>query len=210
MFRTGFVIIINMIPSIYKGKKSSVLSALTFNDAAFWGADVFVGVVFALFITQNIDGGTAIHVGLVFGLYRLIRAFAAILIGRYLDEHKGHVDEYYTLLVSGFVVGFTYIALFFSTELWHVYFGMAGIALGHALDISAWRILFYDNIPDESKGEVIGIYETTMQIVYGLAIVVAGFVGEIYGFEWAFLFAGMITILSSIILVSVRNSKNKM
>jgi len=105
-----------MIPNIYKGRKSSVLSALTYNDAVFWGADVFVGVGFALYITQNIPGGNAIHVGFIFGLYRLVRAFVAIPIGRFLDKHKGHMDEFYTLLVSGLIVGLTYFALFFSLE----------------------------------------------------------------------------------------------
>ncbi|MBF05631.1 hypothetical protein CL644_02920 [bacterium] len=78
----------------------------------FWGSGVFVGVIFALYITQNIDGGTAIHVGLVFGLYRAIRALAAIPVGQYLDARKGNIDEYYTLLSAGLLVGFTYLALF--------------------------------------------------------------------------------------------------
>lgn len=192
---------------IFKGEKSSVLSALTFNDAAFWGADIFVGVVFALYITQNIPGGSAIHVGLVFGLYRAIRAFAAIPIGRFLDQHKGHIDEYYTLVTAGLITGVTYIALFFSTELWHVYVGMSFIALGHALDISSWRILFYGNVPENTRGQVIGVYETIMQIVYALAIIIAGFVGEIFGFEWTLFFAGVATLSSSAILLFIRGSR---
>lgn len=196
--------------TLYRGKKSTILSALTFNDAAFWGADMFVGVVFALYITENIPGGSAIHVGLVFGLYRIIRSFTAIPIGRFLDQHKGHIDEYYTLMFAGLITGLAYVALFFSSELWHVYLGMCFIAFGHALDIGSWKILFYGNVPAATRGEVIGVYETFMQIIYALAIIVAGFVGEIFGFEWTLLFAGFITLLSSAILVFVRTSKNRM
>ena len=86
------------VPKLYRSNnRSAILSALTFNDAATWGSDVFVGVIFALFITSNITGGTAIQVGLIFGLYRIVRAFAAIPIGSWLDRHKGHVDEFYAL-----------------------------------------------------------------------------------------------------------------
>lgn len=198
-----------MLPRLYKGRKSPILSALTLNDAAFWGSDVFVGVIFALYITQNIEGGTAIHVGLVFGLYRAIRALAAIPIGQYLDDHKGHIDEYYTLLSSGLLVGGTYLALFFATDLWHIYVGMLAIGIGHALDVTAWRILFYSNVPEKNEGEVMGIYETVMQVVYGLAIIVAGFVGEIFGFEWTLFFAGIFTILSSIILLTVHGKSKR-
>lgn len=195
---------------IFKNEKSPILSALTFNDAIFWGADAFVGVIFALYITQNIPGGTAIHVGLVFGLYRIVRAFFAIPIGRFLDKHSGHIDEYFSLLGSGFLVGITYMILFFASELWHVYLGITIIALGHAIDIGSWKILFYSNLPSDAKGEVIGIYTTIMQIVYALAIVAAGFVGETYGFEWTLLFAGIMTILSSIMLLFIGDRKNKM
>ncbi len=192
---------------LYKGTKAHVLSALTMNDVAMWGADVFVGVMLALFITQNIEAGSAVHVGLAFGLYRVLRAFAAIPIGRYLDSNKGHVDEYYTLFLSGLIVATGYFWLFFSTEIWQVYVGMVAVAVGHSLDITAWRILFFGNIPRLGEGKIMGVYETIMQITYGLAVVLAGFVGDYYGFEWVFLVGGVVAVSSSMILLSVNKLK---
>tara|TARA_B100000745_G_scaffold74773_1_gene45140 strand:+ start:4952 stop:5122 length:171 start_codon:yes stop_codon:yes gene_type:complete len=55
-----------------------------------------------------------------------------------------------------------------------------------------------------------GIYETVMQVVYGLAIIVAGFVGEIFGFEWTLFFAEIFTILSSIVLLTVHRKIKRM
>jgi len=195
-----------MLSRLYKSKNSTLLSALTFNDAAFWGADVFVGVIFALYVTQNL-GGTAIDVGLMFGLYRAVRAFCAIPIGKYLDKIKGHVDEYYTLLFASFLVGAAYICLFFVTELWQVYLGMIVIGIGHSLDIGSWKVLFYGNIPKGSEGEIIGVYTTVMSIIYGLVTIVAGFVGETFGFEWTLLFAGIATICSGLIMFSIKPIK---
>lgn len=192
-----------MLSRLYKSGKSTLLSALTFNDAAFWGADVFVGVVFALYITQNL-GGSAIDVGLLFGLYRGVRAFFAIPIGKYLDKIKGHVDEYYTLLFASFLVGTIYLSLFFATEIWHVYVGIFVIGIGHSLDIGSWKVLFYGNLPKGKEGEMIGVYTTVMQIIYGLATIVAGFVGEIFGFEWIFMFAGIVTIVGGLIMFSIK------
>ncbi|MFT7644737.1 MAG: MFS family permease [Candidatus Paceibacteria bacterium] len=198
-----------MLNRLYKGSKATLLSSLTFNDAAFWGADVFVGVIFALYITQNI-GGSVVDIGLVFGLYRGIRAFSAIPIGKYLDKIKGHVDEYYTLLVASFLVGITYLALFFATELWQVYVGMFVIGLGHSLDIGSWKVLFYGNLPKGSEGEVIGVYTTVMQIIYGLVTIIAGFVGEKFGFEWIFMFAGILTIAGGFIMFSIRPTRKSL
>ena len=57
---------------------------------------------------------------------------------------------------------------------------------------------------------MIGVYETTMQIVYALAIVVAGFVGEVFGFDWAMLFAGLLAFQSSLMLWFVRDESDRM
>ena len=195
-----------MIPRIYNGKGSALLSALTFNDAAFWGADAFVGVVFALYITNNISGGTAIDVGLVFGLYRIVRAFAAIPIGKFLDGRRGYTDEFIALLMAGLLVGATYTALFFATAMWQVYLGMVMIGIGHSFDVSAWKVLFYGNLPDHKEGQVIGVYTTVMQIVYGLSTVIAGFVGDIFGFQWILLFAGLITLTGTAILLFAKGA----
>lgn len=181
---------------IYKGRKSDVLSALTLNDSLFWSADVFVGIIFALFVTQTL-GGSAIDVGLMFGLYRIVRAITAIPIGRYFDEHRGHFDEYYALMLVGLGVGLVYVLLSFSTELWHAYLGMVLIGVGHVIENLSWKVLFYSNVPEEAEGQINGIYEVISQLMYAAAMVIAGFVGEIFGFEWTLMFAGFITILSS-------------
>ena len=195
--------------SFFRVKTGKVLSALTLNDAAFWGADAFVAVVFALFITEYI-GGSAVDVGLAFGLYRATRALLSIPVGQFLDQHKGHLDEYYTLMLSGAVTGFAYISMFYAFDMWHVYAGMILIGIGHTLNLSSWKILFYSNIPDGQEGSVIGVYETIMQVVYALAIIVAGFVGDTYGFQWTMFYAGLATITASIVLIIVRAQRKCM
>ena len=78
------------------------------------------------------------------------------------------------------------------------------IGLGHSLDQGSWKVLFYGNMPKGNEGEIIGVYTTVMQIIYGLAIIVAGFVGETFGFEWTLMFAGLLTIAGGLILFSVK------
>lgn len=168
-----------------------------------------MGVIFALYVTQNL-GGSAIDVGLIFGLYRAVRALTAIPIGRYLDKHKGHVDEYYALMVAGVIIGLTYITLFFATEVWHVYLGIIFIGLGHSIDVDSWKVLFYGNIAENAEGQTIGVYETTMQLVYALAIVVAGFVGELYGFEWTLLFAGLVSLAGVLVMFVMHDERHKL
>ncbi len=191
--------------SLYRGKNNNLLSALTLNDAVYWGADLFFATVFAFFVLNNIEGGSATHVGIVYGCYRIVRAFCALPVGKFLDQHRGYIDEMWALILSSIIVGGMYITLFYASELWHIYVAMLLIAVGHALNIGSWAVLFYDNITKKYSGETIGMYNTIMQIVYGLAAALSGILGETFGFEWIVLFAGILTILSGFTPLFIRS-----
>lgn len=191
-------------PEIFQGQNKKLLSVLTLNDATFWGADVFVAVVFALFITQNIDGGTATHVGIVYGVYRIVRALLAVPIGAFFDRHVGHVDELQGIVFSSLLTGSIYFVLFSVTQLWAVYVSIIFIAMGHAINVSAWKILFYSSVNDDQRGKTIGTYETMMQIVFGVASVLTGIVGDFFGFEWIMILAGVVTIFSGMVPLYAR------
>jgi len=194
---------------LYKGRRSNILSALTFNDAFYWGADIFVAIIFALYLTQNIEGGTATHVGIIYAIYRISRALFALPFGRFFDKHKGYVDETWALILSGLIVGSSYIGLFFATELWQVYVAMIVVGIGHAMNIGSWTVLFYNNMRKDQRGKVVGAYQTIMQIVYGLSAALAGFAGDRFGFEWIILIAGIATILSGIAPFTIKSLLKK-
>jgi len=190
---------------LFKGSKKNVLSALTLNDATYWGADIFIATIFALYLTQNITGGTATQVGIIYAIYRISRAFFALPFGRFFDKNKGYLDEMWALVLSGLIVGSTYVALFFATQLWQVYLAMIIIGIGHALNIGSWTVLFYSSMTKNQRGEVVGVYQTIMQVVYALSAALAGFAGDVYGFEWIILTAGIATILSGMAPITIRS-----
>lgn len=193
---------------IKRNEKKDVISTLLLNDSAFWGADVFVGVIFALFITQTLNG-TAIDVGLMFGLYRITRAIAAVPVGRILDRHRGHIDEYYAVIAASGLVSLSYVLISFSTELWHVYFFMVFLGIGHVVDNVSWKVLFYGNLQEESQGSIMGIYEVTSQFTNALAMVAAGFIGEIFGYQWALIFAATMTATGALTLLTMYKSRSR-
>lgn len=190
---------------LFKGDRSHVLSTLTLNDAFYWGADLFFATIFALYLTQNIHGGTATHVGIIYAVYRIVRGLVSLPIGKFFDRHKGYFDEVWALALSGLLVGGVYVYLFFAEYLWEIYIAMAIVGVGHALNIGSWTVLFYSSIAKSKQGEVVGVYQTIMQVVYALSSALAGFAGDTFGFEWIMLVAGIITILSGIVPLAIRS-----
>jgi MFS family permease len=188
-------------------KYSHISEALTLNDILFWGGDAFVSVIMALFVTKFIEGGTASSVGIAYMIYRLLSAVTTVPIGKFLDDHKGFIDEVWTLFLVSIFAGVSYILLSFATQLWQLFLVMGVLGILRAFDINAWKIIFYSHLETKTKGRTIGTYDAVYSVAMGAIYALGGFVGDIYGFRIVVLLAGILIILGGIPVLSLREDK---
>jgi len=189
-------------------KYAHITEVLTLNDVLYWSGDAFFAVVLALFITQHIEGSSTSTVGVSYMIYRLLSSLSTVSIGKLFDKHKGYVDEIWALFFVSIVAGTTYIALSFSTQLWHLYLAMGIFGVCRSVDINAWKMLFYSHLDSTAKGKTIG----TNDAIYGIAMAVmaalAGFIGDMYGFRIVVLVAGLLVLLGAFPVLSLRGDKS--
>lgn len=188
-------------------KYSHISEVLTLNDILFWGGDAFVSVIMALFVTQFIEGGTASSIGISFMIYRLLSSITTVPVGKFLDKHKGYIDEVWTLFIVSIFAGLTYIFLSYATQLWHLYLAMGILGICRAFDINAWKIIFYSHIESKTRGKTIGTYDASFSVAIGAIYALAGFVGDIYGFRIVIMIAGILIILGGFPVLSLRDDK---
>ena len=189
-------------------KYSRITEALTINDVLYWSGDTFISVVLALFVTQYIDGADASSVGVSYLIYRLAASLSTIYVGKMFDKHKGYSDEIWALFLVSFVAGFTYIALSFGTQLWHLYLSMGVLGVCRSFDINSWKLLFYSHLEPNAKGRTIGTYDASFGIAMGTMAALSGFMGEAYGFRTVILIAGLIVLISGFPILSLRSEKS--
>ncbi len=185
-------------------KVGYLLRILTVDDVSFWGANSLISVIFALFVVENIVGATAVHVGIGLMLRELTLALLSIPVGRMFDRRKGLLDEVTFLSVSGFLVGTAYLLLSLSNQIWHLYAIMIVIGVSQAINLNAWRVLFYGSIQETERGETVGVYQTVMSITIALILGIGGFVGETYGFNVVLILGGFMAILGGILPLFLR------
>ncbi len=177
---------------------------MTLNDVTYWGSDSFIAVIFALFVVNFIDGGTAAHVGFAFFAYNFTRALASMPVGQFFDKHKGYLDEVYGLAFTSFVTGAVYILLSQATQLWHLYLAMIVLGVISAVNLTSWRVLFYGNIEKNEYAQTVGVYTTLLAISYSLAGALGGIIGETFGFDKVVLIGGVIVFLGGLIPITVQ------
>ena len=180
-------------------KKGFLLRLLTADDVSFWGANSLISVIFALFVVANIEQATAVDVGIALTIREITLAVLSIPIGRIFDKHKGLLDEVYFLSISGLLVGFSYILLSFSTQTWHLFCIMIIIGISHAINLNAWRTLFYGSIKQSERGETVGVYQTIFSISGALFLSIGGFIGDSYGSDVVLIAGGIISIIGGIL-----------
>ena len=188
-------------------KYSHISEVLTLNDVLYWGGDSFISVIMALFVTQYIEGGSASHIGISWMIYRLIAAVTTVPVGKFLDKHRGYIDEIWSLFAVSILAGFTYIGLSFATQIWHLYLGMGLLGIFRSFDINAWKILFYSHLEKRTQGRAIGTYDAVYSIVIGSLYALAGFMGDAYGFRTVVILGGMLIIAGGFPVLTLRKDK---
>lgn len=185
-------------------RRSTIVKTLTANDITFWGADAFISVALALFVVSNIEGASILNVGIALMIYRVVGALAAIPVGRWFDRKHGYIDEVWGLSLACLLAGFTYILLSFSTAVWQLYAAMFFLGIFSVVNLSSWRILFYNNINREQFGQTVGVYQTLYSLGIGLFLAIGGFTGERFGYDQVLMLGGFLMIFGSVLPPLIR------
>jgi len=186
----------NKIDFYQSSPRGKMLRAMTLNDVAYWGADAFIFVIYALYVVNFIEGGSATHVGITIFIYYFTRALSSISVGKYFDTHKGYFDEFWGLTLTCFITGSVFMLLSQASLLWHVYFAMIVLGFVSAINLTSWKVLFYSNIEKKEYGQTIGVYQTTVAVAYGLAAALGGITGDLFGFDVVIFVGGLVTFVS--------------
>src|SRR3990167_9155838 len=101
------------------------------------GFSVFAPV-FAIFITQQIQGGCLQVVGFAAAIVQIAKITLEIPIAKFLDKNHGEYDDFYSLILGSVLIAMVPFLYLIATEVNHLYFISAlygtGIALSRHID----------------------------------------------------------------------------
>jgi len=187
------------MPRINKVIKIFISSDVFFN--AGWG---LLAPVFAIFILENIRGGSPKTAGLAAMIYWLTKSCLEIPIGRYLDKNHGEKDDFYFMVLGIALTGIVPFGYLISSQAWHIYLCQFIYGLGMAMAIPPWYAVFTRHIDKGREAFEWGFESTALGFSAGAAGAVGGFLAEIIGFKFIFVFVGGFTFLAAILLCFIR------
>ncbi|XOB40147.1 MAG: MFS transporter [Candidatus Nealsonbacteria bacterium] len=182
--------------------KTLIVSDFVLNSG--WG---FLGPIFAIFIVQNIVGGSATQAAKIAGfaslIYWIVKSTLQIPIGRYLDKNHGEKDDFLFMVFGTFLTGFVPFGFMVSFEPWHIYAFHAFHAIGMAMVIPSWSAIFTRHIDKGKEAYEWSVRSTSLGFGVGITGAVGGIIAAFFGFKIIFILVGSFTMLATCLLLLI-------
>ena len=186
-------------------KINQVILIIIFADFILVTAFGFLPPFFAVFVTEQIRNGTVAVVGFSITIYWAVKSILQLFVARYIDRNHGEIDDFYFLIVGGFLNSVFISLYFFAAEIWHIYLLQFLIAIGDALLVPPFYAIFTRHIDKGREGFEWSLY-SSFSLGAGSAIggIFGGVLGPIIGFRNIFPLIGILVFIATIMMLFLR------
>lgn len=181
-----------MLKSINK-----IIKVLTFSDVLLLTGFGFVSPIFAIFITDQIQGGNAQVVGFAAAIYWIVKSILQIPFGNYLDRVKGERDDLWFVVIGNILAAVAVFGFIFSSLPWHIYFFQGVYSLGMAMNIPGWSAIFTRHIDKGKEAFEWSTRSTFIGIGAGVSGALGGIIATQFGFNVLFIGVGIFALASA-------------
>ena len=192
-------------PSSYFSIKkiNPVIRFLTLSDILVISGFGMVLPIFAVYITETIEGGTVEVVGIAMAIYLLTKSLGQIPIATVVDRIKGERDDFWVMFIGS--VSFSLIPLmyiFVKTPL-ALYLVQFIYGLAAAMTVPSWYAIFTRHVDKNHEGVEWGVYQTFVDLGSAAAATIGGFIAYRFGFSLLFMLVSLLIFLGSMFLLGV-------
>jgi len=176
---------------------NKVVKLLILSDIALLGGLGFIAPIFAIFLTDRIEGGSVEVAGFAAAIYLIVKSIFVIPFGKYLDRNHGEKDDLWFVVISTLLVSFVVFGYIFSKYTWHIYSLQALYGIAMAMNVPSYTAIFTRHIDQDKEAFDWSVRSCLTGIGAGLAGALGGIVANYFGFNILFMGIGTLIFFSS-------------
>jgi MFS family permease len=180
---------------------NKIIKVLILSDFIITSAFGFVAPIFALFVADQIQGGTIETVGYAAAFYWLAAVLTRLPVARYIDRTKSEKDDFYFMIIGSVLISVVPFLFLVSREIWHIYLIQVFYGLGYSLRIPGWYGMFTRHIDKGREGYEWSFNSLAAGVGAGATAAAGGLLASRLGFEVLFIIVGTISIMGSVVLI---------
>lgn len=173
-------------------------------------ADIFVltgfGLVepiLAVFIKDNLVGGTILTAGIASTLFLVVKSIVQLPLSRHVDTHDDRSDLRW-LYIGSFLVVLTPFIYIFSKHIHHIYLAQIIFGLGSGMAYPAWLGIWSTHLDKNQESFEWSLYSTLVSLGTAAAATIGAAIAEFFGFVFTFIFMGIMALMGCFVLLGLR------
>lgn len=179
------------------GRVTKILIFSDFFLQSGWG---LLTPIFAIFVVDNIIGGSLAMVGFIVATYWVTKSIAQLFIAYYLDINLGEEDDFNFLIKGMIVANLIPLGYFFATNIIHLFILEFIRGLAMACIIPSWLAIFTRHINKNWEAFSWSVQSTSYGFAVGIAGAIGGVIAYNFGFKYVFIFMTILGLISTYIL----------
>lgn len=185
------------------GRVARILIISDFLLHSGWG---LITPIFAVFITQQVEGGSLAAVGLIAAAYWFVKASCQPFVAHFLDVKKGEKDDFKLLIYGMFLLNLVPLGYIFAGHLWQVLLLEIFRGACMACVVPSWYGIFARHVQKGWEAFSWSIDSTGIGLAAAFAAAFGGIIASLLGFKMVFVLIAIFGLASSFILLTARDS----
>jgi len=187
-------------------KINKVIKVLISSDFALQSGWGLIAPIFAIFLTNQIKGGSLEVVGFTATVYWVAKSIIQPFFADWMDKKEGERDDFVYLVVGSYVAAIIPFGYIFATLPWHIYALEFVRAIAMAAAVPSWAAIFTRHIDKGREAFSWSLESTGLGFAAGIAGAVGAWLVGFFGFQAVFFIVGLFSVISATVLVLVRDS----
>jgi MFS family permease len=175
------------------------LKLLTFSDVFVLSGFGFIAPILAIFIKDNLIGGTIMAAGIASAIFMITHSLLQILFA-YKFNPK---DRIWMLWLGTALIALVPFGYIFATHVYHLYIIQFVYGVGAAFAYPSWFSLFTTNLEKGKRGFQGSIYYSSVGIGTAITAAAGAWLADKIGFEWVFAITGLFAVIGFLILLGL-------
>jgi len=183
---------------------NKIIKILIFSDVALVGGIGFMAPVFAIFLTERIQGGNVTVVGYAAAIYWIVQSLVVIPFGQCLDRNHGEKDDVWFIVFGNILAALAVSGYMLSSLPWHIYLCQVVYAVGMGMNIPGYTAIFTRHIDKGREAFDWSVRSALIGFGSGIAGALGGIIAKYFGFNVLFIGVIVFLLISSLLPLLIR------
>ncbi|MBS3135234.1 MFS transporter [Candidatus Woesearchaeota archaeon] len=166
-----------------------------------------IGPILAIFIKENMIGGTIFAAGLASTLFLITKSIVQLPFSKYVDSHD---DKVKWLMIGTFLIGMVPFIYIFARSISFIYVAQVIYGIGSGLAFPTWLGLWTSHLDKKHESFEWSLYSTLTGLGTAVTASIGAVIAQYIGFIYTFALVGIMSLIGCFILFGLEKKKDKL